>query len=131
MKLSDFDYKLPNKYLAQYPSEERDECKLMLLDRKEEKIIAITSDGDNAEFKISVSPNPINQNANIAFSAPEGGVFNLTVTSQTGQVMYSAKTIGDKGNNHISYNASKLSSGSYYFILEDENGNRIQQLVIK
>ena len=38
MKLSDFDYKLPNKYLAQYPSEERDECKLMLLDRKEEKI---------------------------------------------------------------------------------------------
>jgi len=38
MKLSDFDYKLPNKYLAQYPSEERDECKLMLLNRKEEKI---------------------------------------------------------------------------------------------
>ena len=38
MKLSDFDYKLPNKYLAQYPSDERDECKLMLLNRKEEKI---------------------------------------------------------------------------------------------
>ena len=38
MKLSDFDYRLPNKYLAQYPSEERDECKLMLLNRKEEKI---------------------------------------------------------------------------------------------
>ena len=38
MKLSDFDYKLPNKYLAQYPSNERDECKLMLLNRKELKI---------------------------------------------------------------------------------------------
>ena len=38
MKLSDFDYKLPDKYLAQYPSNERDECKLMLLNRKEEKI---------------------------------------------------------------------------------------------
>ena len=38
MKLSDFDYKLPDKYLAQYPSDERDECKLMLLNRKEEKI---------------------------------------------------------------------------------------------
>ena len=38
MKLSDFDYKLPKKYLAQYPSDERDECKLMLLNRKEEKI---------------------------------------------------------------------------------------------
>ena len=38
MKLSDFEYKLPDKYLAQYPSSERDECKLMLLNRKEEKI---------------------------------------------------------------------------------------------
>ena len=38
MKLSDFDYKLPKKLLAQYPSEERDECKLMLLNRKEQTI---------------------------------------------------------------------------------------------
>ena len=38
MKLSDFEYKLPDKYLAQYPSEERDECKLMLLNRKEQTI---------------------------------------------------------------------------------------------
>ena len=38
MKLSDFDYKLPNKLLAQYPSEERDECKLMLLNKKEQTI---------------------------------------------------------------------------------------------
>ena len=38
MKLSDFEYKLPDIYLAQYPSDERDECKLMLINRKEEKI---------------------------------------------------------------------------------------------
>ena len=38
MKLSDFDYKLPQKLLAQYPSDERDECKLMLLNRKEQTI---------------------------------------------------------------------------------------------
>ena len=38
MKLSAFDYKLPDKYLAQHPSAERDECKLMLLNRKEETI---------------------------------------------------------------------------------------------
>ena len=38
MKLSAFDYKLPDKYLAQHPSTERDECKLMLLNRKEETI---------------------------------------------------------------------------------------------
>ena len=38
MKLSDFEYKLPKKLLAKYPSEERDECKLMLLNRKEQTI---------------------------------------------------------------------------------------------
>jgi S-adenosylmethionine:tRNA ribosyltransferase-isomerase len=38
MKLSNFEYKLPDKYLAQRPSAERDECKLMLLNRKEETI---------------------------------------------------------------------------------------------
>jgi len=38
MKLSSFEYKLPDKYIAQYPSDERDECKLMLLNRKEQTI---------------------------------------------------------------------------------------------
>ena len=38
MKLSSFEYKLPDKYIAQYPSNERDECKLMLLNRKEQTI---------------------------------------------------------------------------------------------
>ena len=38
MKLSNFDYKLPNKLLAQHPSNERDESKLMLLNRKEQTI---------------------------------------------------------------------------------------------
>tara|TARA_B100000674_G_scaffold52141_1_gene36023 strand:- start:47 stop:1153 length:1107 start_codon:yes stop_codon:yes gene_type:complete len=100
-------------------------------EKEEVKIIAIKPNYDNAELKISVSPNPINQTANVAFTTPSGGAFKLTVTTQTGQVMYTARTIGDRGSNHISYDASRLSSGSYYFILEDENGNRVQQLVVK
>jgi len=38
MKLSNFSYKLPPKLLAQYPSEERDESKLMLLNKREQTI---------------------------------------------------------------------------------------------
>ena len=34
MKLSDFKFKLPEKYIAQYPVSPRDKCKLMVLDRK-------------------------------------------------------------------------------------------------
>ncbi|HOT98706.1 MAG TPA: tRNA preQ1(34) S-adenosylmethionine ribosyltransferase-isomerase QueA [bacterium] len=34
MKLSDFKYNLPEKLIAQYPSEERDQCRLMILNRE-------------------------------------------------------------------------------------------------
>ncbi|RMF56727.1 MAG: tRNA preQ1(34) S-adenosylmethionine ribosyltransferase-isomerase QueA [Calditrichaeota bacterium] len=33
-RLSDFDYKLPEKLIAQYPLEERDKCRLMVLNRE-------------------------------------------------------------------------------------------------
>ena len=32
MKLSQFKFKLPDNLIAQYPSENRDECRLMVLD---------------------------------------------------------------------------------------------------
>src|SRR6187455_1845263 len=38
MKLSQFNYHLPTELLAQYPSKQRDECKLMVVDRKTGKI---------------------------------------------------------------------------------------------
>ena len=99
--------------------------------REDEGVRVLNSNDENLEFKISVIPNPINTIANISFSAPESGLFNLIILNQQGQMVYSAKTIGDKGNNHLSFESSVLTHGSYYFILEDENGNRSQQLVIK
>tara|TARA_B100000886_G_scaffold221357_1_gene153902 strand:- start:5095 stop:6144 length:1050 start_codon:yes stop_codon:yes gene_type:complete len=38
MKLSNFIYELPKDLLAEYPSDQRDESKLMVLDRKNQKI---------------------------------------------------------------------------------------------
>jgi len=38
MKLSQFDFELPKKLLAEYPSEDRDEARLMVLNRKENTI---------------------------------------------------------------------------------------------
>ncbi len=38
MKLSDFKYKLPDKLIAQYPSEKRDHSNLMVLDRNKQSI---------------------------------------------------------------------------------------------
>ena len=38
MKLSQFDFELPKNLLAEYPSEDRDEARLMVLNRKENTI---------------------------------------------------------------------------------------------
>ena len=38
MKLSHFNFDLPPGLLAEYPSDHRDECRLMVLDRKKETI---------------------------------------------------------------------------------------------
>lgn len=38
MKLSQFKFDLPDKYIAQYPSKDRDDCKLMVLHPKTNKI---------------------------------------------------------------------------------------------
>jgi len=38
MKLSDFDYKLPEDLIAQYPAQEREKCRMMVLDRRSQEI---------------------------------------------------------------------------------------------
>lgn len=42
MKLSDFDYTLPRELIVQYPLEERDACRLLVLDRKNQEIRHLT-----------------------------------------------------------------------------------------
>ncbi|NLP10415.1 tRNA preQ1(34) S-adenosylmethionine ribosyltransferase-isomerase QueA [bacterium] len=39
MKLSDFKYNLPEKLIAQYPSEQRDKCKLLVVQRCDESLV--------------------------------------------------------------------------------------------
>jgi len=38
MKLSHFNFKLPAELLAEYPSDQRDEARLMILNRKNQTI---------------------------------------------------------------------------------------------
>ena len=37
-KLADFDYALPKKYIAQYPGDKRDQCKLMVVNKEAKTI---------------------------------------------------------------------------------------------
>ena len=38
MKLSDFNYELPKELVAEYPNKNRDEARLMVIDRKDYSI---------------------------------------------------------------------------------------------
>ena len=35
MRIDEFDYNLPEELIAQYPSKERDKCRLMVLNRED------------------------------------------------------------------------------------------------
>ena len=58
MKLSQFDYKLPDALIAQYPNPKRDECRLMVIERNTGKIhhkkfkdvLSYFDDGDSLIF---------------------------------------------------------------------------------
>ncbi len=49
MKLSEFDYDLPKELIAKYPLNERDKCRLMVLDRERRSIVSKTF-GDIAGY---------------------------------------------------------------------------------
>ena len=51
MKLSEFDYTLPKELIAQYPINEREKCRLMVLDRVNDRILDKTFEDVAAYFK--------------------------------------------------------------------------------
>ena len=87
--------------------------------------------GEGKEFSITVSPNPVYGNANVMFVAPEEGMFDFSVLSQSGQVVYQAQMMGAQGVNQFSYQTDLLDKGVYFFIVRDQNGNVTQERVIR
>ncbi len=82
-------------------------------------------------LEITVSPNPVIDEADITFSVPEYGSYNFSIVSQTGQLIYQAQLLGTEDLNKYNYSANELPKGIYHFIISDNNGNMIQQKVLK
>ena len=108
------------------------------------KLSQVDYDGVKEEFKsifisptkdkslsISVLPNPIINKANVSFNTPKSGYFNFSIISHNGQVVYESKLIGAEGNNSFILNTDILSNGIYSFIINDVNGNMVQQRIVK
>ena len=55
MKVSEFDYELPEELIAQTPIKKRDESRLMVLDKENKKIALAIKDRCNQRFNLDLN----------------------------------------------------------------------------
>ena len=68
-------------------------------------------------------PNPFNPTTRIEYSVPQAGNITLTVVNAVGQVVATlADGMSQVGNHAVTFDASDLPSGVYYYRLKSETG---------
>jgi len=85
-----------------------------------------------ASFELSQNyPNPFNPTTNINFSIPTQGIYSLQVYNITGQKV--ATLINGQltvGNHDVTFDASNLSSGIYFYTLTGTNVSITKKMVL-
>jgi hypothetical protein len=77
-------------------------------------------------------PNPFNPSTNIEFTLPENGYVTLKVYNIIGQqvaILYNGMAKADE-NNKVTFDASRLSSGIYFSILEFNNKLLAKKMIL-
>lgn len=74
-----------------------------------------------------VYPNPANTAANVRFSGASGSV-KITVTTITGQVVYSSTSLAGAGVSEATIETSQLASGLYQITIESNQGKITRKL---
>lgn len=82
-------------------------------------------------FSINVNPNPLRNTGKVNYELPHDGVYYFKVYTSSGKIVHEAKIAGVKGRDVFTFNSSRLSSGSYFFLLQNLEGISVQQQVIK
>jgi len=82
-------------------------------------------------FGLSQSyPNPFNPTTTIPFSMENEGEYSLTFFNVTGQVVETKTGHGSAGNNSVVWNASRYSSGVYFYRLEADSKTATKKMVL-
>lgn len=84
------------------------------------------------EFSLNQNyPNPFNPSTLITFSIAEVGLTKLTIYNSLGQVVAQpVNEILESGYYQISFDASNLSSGSYYYRVESGSFTSIKKMIL-
>ena len=80
---------------------------------------------------IGNSPNPFSGNTTISFQSAVNNNYDLKIMSATGAVVYSEKVKSQVGMNYINIDGSKLSSGMYMILLNDDKNRLTQKMQVK
>lgn len=84
-----------------------------------------------ASFGLSQSyPNPFNPTTTIPFSMENDGEYSLTFFNVTGQVVETKTGHGSAGDNSVVWNASRFSSGVYFYRLEADSKTATKKMVL-
>jgi hypothetical protein len=83
----------------------------------------LTVHSDANMVDVSVSPNPSNGFIHIKFQNPRGELYSLAVYHISGQLVQQIQNIS---GSDIRIDTQKLDSGTYLFVLTDQNGKRWQ-----
>jgi|GEM_PF-6631634 len=84
-----------------------------------------------SESSVSVYPNPATDHVGIAYTAAKQAKASLTVTSITGQVLYSESFTMTAGDQYKEINIGSLASGMYVVTLSTGSGDMIRKKITK
>jgi hypothetical protein len=95
------------------------------------KVVPIRIQTDIDDNKFKVYPNPFFDRFNIEVSGAWGGVYKMRIFDGIGQMKYSKELVKENIYLEESIDVSNLVNGMYYIILENEQGQRKIQKIIK
>jgi photosystem II stability/assembly factor-like uncharacterized protein len=100
--------------------------------QNESEIVSVEIGSQPTEYSLSQNyPNPFNPSTTIIYSIPEGSNVKLVVYNSLGEEVAVLKNnFEEAGSYRINFDASKLSSGSYYYQLNSGEFSSIKKMII-
>ncbi len=88
--------------------------------------------GEITDFKLGQNyPNPFNPSTSIKFDIPVSGFVSIKVFDVSGKEVYSlVNEVRSAGRHEVTFNASGLSSGVYYYRIASGNFNDIKKMIL-
>jgi len=139
-----------NTWTLQYTAPGSGAYYAMAKARNDSLIIAVRSDGGISAYEIQTPvevttgesapltfnlsqnyPNPFNPATNIVFDVPEAGQVNLTIYNVLGEeaaVLVNGEVTA--GRHQVTFNASSLPSGAYFYKLQQNNSVLIKKMLL-